>query len=202
MTGSFFVGTDGRSSATLLLSDFVDSALDVVYGAKRVKICHSAYSLCFVFAFSEPKRLPQNGNHMLHPFMHITLMLMVPTVVVTALTCGESFAQTMFDCKNEAGQVKFSDRPCPEVVRSKQIVVRQEFNLKERKAENDARISRDKALANNMQASRDSEEQAGFAAQIQQVQAAKTIDGKVLQERSSQNSKTNSTVSRDPGFSQ
>ena len=167
-----------------------------------VKSSNGAYS-----AVSDPdsesiEGLPHTGSNLLHSLMQTALIRFAPIVLVAVLMCGESCAEAMYDCKNEAGQVKFTDRPCPEAVRSKPISVRKESNLKERKAENDARISRDKALANNMQASRDSEEQAGFAAQVQQVQAARAIDSKVSQERSSQNSRTTSTVHRDPGLSQ
>ncbi len=122
-------------------------------------------------------------------------------VPVAVFFVGDTYAQTLFECRNASGQLQYSDRPCPDSVKAVPIPMPTESNLLARKAENDARVGRDKALANSMQGGRVAEEQAGFAVQNQQVEAARGITSKVVQERTSQNSGTTTIVPRDSGLS-
>lgn len=104
-------------------------------------------------------------------------------------------AQTYYKCKDGAGQFYFSDRPCAGAVAGVISPKPNEADSPERKAENDARIAREKSLADQLEATRVANEQAGYAAQAQQSQVSKEIATRVDQERSRQSSATGSTTS-------
>ncbi|NVO05506.1 MAG: DUF4124 domain-containing protein [Rhodoferax sp.] len=96
--------------------------------------------------------------------------------------------QTIFRCKNAAGIQVFSDRECVNAKPLKPVQIPLEADSPERKSEQDARVSRDKALADQLQARRMAYEQAGRAAQDQQMQVNRAIADKFEQERNLKNS--------------
>ena len=108
------------------------------------------------------------------------------------LMASGGYAQTVYECKNAAGVVQFTDKPCHGLVRV--VPPPKDAVSPERKAENDARIARDKALGNSSESSRLARDQAGYAAQDQQVQASKAIANTVEQERTQQSSTATSVL--------
>lgn len=108
------------------------------------------------------------------------------------LVAGGVYAQTVYECKNAAGVIQFTDKPCQGVIRV--VPPPKDTVSPERKSENDARIARDKALGNSSESNRLAREQAGYAAQDQQVQASKTIANTVEQERTQQSSTATSVL--------
>ena len=101
--------------------------------------------------------------------------------------------QTVFRCKNTAGVLVFSDRECVNATSLQPVQIPLEADSPERKAEQDARVSRDKALADQLQARRVAEEQAGRAAQDQQMQVNRALADKFEQERNQKNSAVTSS---------
>lgn len=123
---------------------------------------------------------------------------LIPLVLVSLVsTCA--LAQPYFTCKNAAGKVQYSDKPCADATHIVPLVLPAESNLPQRKTENDALISKEKVLGDRMQSSRVANEQAGFAAQAQQVQAARNLASKIEQDRTTQRAATNSVLPADAG---
>lgn len=95
-------------------------------------------------------------------------------------------AQTLYECKDASGNIRFSDRACTGLVRA--VPVPPDPVSAESKAASDARVQNEKALANRVEANRLATEQAGRAAQDQQIQASKAATSKVEQERAQKSS--------------
>lgn len=116
-------------------------------------------------------------------------------LALLGFVAGQAHAQVTYKCKDADGTVQFSDRPCKGgvPVRSK---VRPDSP--ELKAENDARIQRDKALANQAESSRIAREEAQRAAQAQQQQTNQGVAGAVEQERAQQRATTQSVDTTKP----
>lgn len=110
--------------------------------------------------------------------------------------CAQS--KIVYKCTDATGVVVFSDKACVGRTTVKNIKTPGDADMQERKSESDARISHDTELANQVQASRITREQAGRAAQDQQVQSTKAVESRVTQDRTQKNA---ATVS-DPGVSQ
>lgn len=104
------------------------------------------------------------------------------------LLTAHAGAQTLYECRDAAGNIRFSDRACEGLVRATPI--QPNAVSPEDKAASDARVQGDKALANRIEGNRLANEQAGRAAQDQQVQASKSVAGKVDQERVQKSSST------------
>ncbi len=101
-------------------------------------------------------------------------------------------AQTYFKCRNAAGEIQYSDRACEGSATTVETPIHGVTDSTERKAESDARIQREKALGDKLQADRLAREDAGRQAQDRQDQVNRDIAGKVEQERTQQNTTTNS----------
>ncbi len=110
-------------------------------------------------------------------------------LVLLGLVAPTAHAQTTYKCKAADGTVQFSDRLCRGGV---QVRVNVQSDSPQRKAESDARIERDKALADQVQASRAAREQAARAAQDQQQQINQGIANTVEQARVQQRAGTKS----------
>ena len=117
------------------------------------------------------------------------------TMALLGLVAGHVNAQTTYKCKRADGTVQFSDRPC-----KGGVVVRPtaQPDSPQRKAESDARIQRDKDLANQVEASRVAREQAGRAAQDQQQRVNQENANAVEQERAKQRANTISINPSNP----
>lgn len=116
------------------------------------------------------------------------------SVVVLVFFAGHTHAQTYYKCKDASGTVRFSDRACKANTSPLTVEPSTGAVTPERKAESDARIQRDSALAGQVEAQRRSTEQAGASAQGQQVQSAKAIEGTVDQERAKKASAATSVI--------
>lgn len=124
--------------------------------------------------------------------MKKNLVLWVLMGVLTSWA-GSAFSQAYFKCVDEDGRVRFSDRRCGNG-RTTSVKPNKDVDSAERKAANDARIQRDKALGNQVQSSRIAQERARYAAQDSQVQASSGIAASVAQERAQQQSSTQSVL--------
>ncbi|MCX7239998.1 MAG: DUF4124 domain-containing protein [Burkholderiales bacterium] len=121
-------------------------------------------------------------------------------VAFTALVDSAASAQTMFQCKDASGKVQFSDRPCEGAAKAAPVATKPaRADAAALKAESDARIRKEKALADEVQANRLATEQAGYAAQDKQQQVNRTIADKVQQERTQQRTSTSSSLPADTG---
>jgi hypothetical protein len=120
--------------------------------------------------------------------------------LTSLLTSVDCYAQgnIVYKCTNDVGVTVFSDRVCPAGFSEKDIRMPVVEGMAQRKAEHDAVITRDKSLADRIEASRLSTEQASRAAQDQQAQSNKALDDKVQQERSQKNT----SVVSSPGATQ
>lgn len=116
-------------------------------------------------------------------------------VSLALLVAGHVNAQTLFKCKDAAGNVQFSDRPCKGGVPIRPKV---QPDSPERKAESDAHIQRDMGLAKQAEAARLAQEQANQAAQNQQQQINSGLSDKVEQGRVQQRSTVNSVDTSKP----
>lgn len=139
---------------------------------------------------------------MLLKHIHLTRWLQALGIALAALSMAtDLYAQksTVYKCTNASGVVVFSDKACMGPTTIKNVKTSgDDADMQQRKSESDARISRNTTLANQVQASRISREQAGRAAQDQQVQSTKAVGNRMEQERTQRNA---ATVS-DPGVSQ
>jgi len=119
------------------------------------------------------------------------------TVLLTFASCP-LHGQVVFRCKNVAGEVVFSDKSCTGDLSAANVLPLVDSDSSQRKAEHDAIVSRDKALAAQVEASRMAREQAQISAANQQLQANKAVNDRYEQERSKQNAATVSS----PGVTQ
>jgi hypothetical protein len=101
----------------------------------------------------------------------------------------DGFAQEriVYKCTNAAGAIVFSDKECAGRAAQLNLKATKDEDLSQQKAEHDARVQQDKALADQIQAQRLAEEQAARAAQDQQMQVIKALADKFEQERSQRN---------------
>jgi hypothetical protein len=109
--------------------------------------------------------------------------------ILLGLLAVHASAQTTYKCKGADGTVQFSDRPCKGGV---PVRVKTQPDSPERKAESDARIQRDKALASHVESSNLAREQAARAAQDQQQQTNQGVANTVEQGRTQQRANTKS----------
>lgn len=102
----------------------------------------------------------------------------------------DSFAQerTVYKCTNAAGVTVYTDKECPGRASQLNLKAPADDDLSQKKAEHDAKVSQDKALADQIQARRLSDEQAARAVQDQQVQVDRAVAAKFEQERAQRNS--------------
>lgn len=121
-------------------------------------------------------------------------------LVLAVWGCVDSLAQNraVYKCVNSAGTVVFSDKVCQGKWSSVRNKAPTDAAMTQQKAEHDARISRDKQLATEVETGRLAREQEGRAAQNQQMQVNKALSGKVDSERAQRNSSVNSA----PGINQ
>ena len=122
----------------------------------------------------------------------------VAVASIFVLVGGHTQGQTVYKCTNAAGAIVFSDKLCAGAVSVEGLRTSAESDLLQRKTEHDLTVSRDKALANQMEANRIANEQAGRSAQDQQTQVNRTLADKVEQERVQKNA----TVISSPGVSE
>lgn len=76
------------------------------------------------------------------------------SIVMWALFAGHAHAQTFYQCKDAAGNVRFSNRACKSNTPPITVEPHPGVVTPERKAASDARIQRDSALANQVEAQR------------------------------------------------
>ena len=127
---------------------------------------------------------------------HTAPMKPLLAATLAAALCGlgtPSTAQTFFRCTDDTGKVEFSDKGCkgsPGVP----MVKPADPDAAALKTQSDARIQRDKALANQLEANRISSENAGIAAQQRQLQVDQGVAGRLAQERDARNAATVSVL--------
>jgi hypothetical protein len=122
----------------------------------------------------------------------------IATVVASfALAWAGAVAQPVFKCIG-ASKIAFSDQGCANGLRGGPISVNTDEISPEHKAEHDALVSRDKALASQVERARLSTEQSQRAVQNSHLQVDKSLAGK-YEERLKQ--KNDATVS-DPSVRQ
>ena len=103
------------------------------------------------------------------------------TVVLSiALAWAGALAQPVFKCTG-AGNVVFSDQGCAKELRGGPISVNTDEVSPEHRAEHDAIVSRDKALANQVEGARLSSERSQRAVQSMHLQVDKSLAGKYEQ---------------------
>jgi hypothetical protein len=102
-----------------------------------------------------------------------------------ALALAGASAQPVFKC-TAPNNIVFSDKGCAKELKGGPISVNTDEISPERKAEHDAIVSRDKALANQVEGARLSTERGQRAAQNAHLQADKALaqkNGQLLQQR-------------------
>lgn len=116
------------------------------------------------------------------------------SIVMLVLFAGHAYPQTYYQCKDASGNVRFSDRVC--TAKTKPITIEPSTGVvtPERKAESDARIQSNNALASQVEAQRRAAAQAAASAQGQQVQSAKGIESTMDQERAKKASAASSVI--------
>ena len=107
--------------------------------------------------------------------------------VVLALAGANLNAQTYYKCRNAAGEIQYSDRACAGGLTDVDGVLPAATDSPERKVESDARIQRDRTLADRMESERRAREEAGRRAQDQQEQVNKSIANQIDQQRARDN---------------
>jgi hypothetical protein len=117
---------------------------------------------------------------------HPTALLLLAAML--GLLTAHVGAQTLYECKDASGNVRFSDRACTGLVRA--VPAPSDPVSADSKAASDARVQNDKALANRIEADRLATEQASRAVQDQQTQASRAAASKVEQERAQKSSNT------------
>lgn len=117
------------------------------------------------------------------------------SLALLGLVAGQASAQTLYKCKDADGTVQYSDRRCKGGV---PVRAKAQPDSPELKAESDARIQRDKALASQAEASRIAREESLRAAQSQQQQSNQSLTNTVEQERAQQRATTNSVDTTKP----
>ena len=108
---------------------------------------------------------------------------------LTMLGSIDGFTQErlVYKCTNAAGVVAFSDKECAAHAAQLNLKTQTDEDFFKQKAEHDAKVLHDKALAEQMQSSRLAEEQTARAAQDQQTQVNKALADKFEQERAQRN---------------
>lgn len=125
------------------------------------------------------------GTHRRKQWMCVAGVL---TFAGTFVMPGASLqAQTYFKCRNAAGEIQYSDRACEGGLTAVEGVLPAATDSPERKAESDARIQRDRTLADRLESERRSREEAGRRAQDQQDQVNRSIANQVDQQRAKDN---------------
>jgi Skp family chaperone for outer membrane proteins len=125
------------------------------------------------------------GKEMTFEFNVVGDKLAITSIAVALIlggTCSYAQKRIVYECKSAAGVVVFSDRACVGNASEKNISKAPDEELQARKAEHDAAVIRDKALGDQLEARRIAQEQAGRAAQEQQMQVNKAIGDKYEQE--------------------
>jgi hypothetical protein len=112
---------------------------------------------------------------------------MLWTAAVLVVPGASLQAQTYFKCRNAAGEVVYSDRACEGGLSAMEGVLPATTDSPQRKTESDARIQRDRSLADRMESERRAREEAGRRAQDQQEQVNKSIAGQIDQQRAKDN---------------
>lgn len=121
-----------------------------------------------------------------------TIQAVLAATMALAGIAAQAQDRTVYRCVNAAGVIVFSDQECMGNTAKVNIKSPSEEELAKRKAERDANNARDTALANQVQADRLAREQAGRAAQEQQMQVNRAQAEKLEQERNQRNSAVNS----------
>jgi Domain of unknown function (DUF4124) len=110
-------------------------------------------------------------------------------VAAIYLAGGHAQAQTYFKCTDATGKVHFTDTGCGTMT-GVPLAKSAGTNLPERKAQNDARVERDRALANRLESDRLGNEQAARAVQARQLEVDREVAGRVYQEREARKAST------------
>ena len=106
---------------------------------------------------------------------------------------GQAQERAVYKCLDAAGVVVFSDKECQGRLTRLNVNTPSDAEMTQQKAEHDAKVARDKALADEVEARRLAQEQAGRAAQDQQARVNRDLANKVDQERAQRNSTVNSS---------
>ena len=109
-------------------------------------------------------------------------------VAVSGLLCSQPLAQPyMFRCFGADGTVEFTDRICHSDKAAEPLAMPSDPGAAERKAQNDARLQRDKALTLQYETARQAEVEALRASQARQLQIAAGIAARLASERNTRN---------------
>ena len=121
-------------------------------------------------------------------------LTLIPMLALPMFVCMNAYAQerTVYKCMDSAGAVVFSDKECQGRLSKLNMNIPSDAEMTQQKAEHDAKVARDKALADEVEARRLAQEQAGRAAQDRQMQVNRALADKVDQERAQRNSTVNS----------
>jgi hypothetical protein len=111
---------------------------------------------------------------------------LVATAAVLAVPAAAQTA-AFFKCTDAAGNVQFTDKACHGAGTAEPVVPAGNSALPERKAQNDARIARDRQSASRMEAGREAEAAAGRAAQDRQLQVTRQIAERLSREQAARN---------------
>jgi uncharacterized protein (DUF3084 family) len=103
--------------------------------------------------------------------------------------------RVVYKCTNADGVSEFTDKECTGGATQIDLKVPTDENFLQKKAEHDARVLHDKALADQLESTRLAEEQAARAAQSQQMQSNRALADKFEQERTQKNSSVVSSPS-------
>ena len=121
-----------------------------------------------------------------------------PALVLLMLGTLPAQAQVVYKCSNAKGVVAFSDKECATTGAKLNVKAPVDADMVQQKADHDAKVARDRALAEQIEASRLSSEQAGRALQDQQMLVNRAQADRVEQERN----QINSTVLSSPNVTQ
>jgi hypothetical protein len=95
-------------------------------------------------------------------------VVFISAITMLAGTGSQAQERAVYKCMDEAGVVVFSDKECQGRLSKLNINAPTDAEMTQLKAEHDAKVSRDKALADEVEARRLAQEQAARAAQDQQ----------------------------------
>lgn len=107
-----------------------------------------------------------------------------------AAPTGPSF----YKCKDAQGRTHFTDTGCGNMA-STPLSATDNANLQDRKAQNDARVERDKRLADQLEAQRVGAENAAQAARAAQLSADRGVESRLAGERDARNAAATSVLS-------
>ncbi|WP_342619049.1 hypothetical protein [Rhodoferax sp. GW822-FHT02A01] len=118
----------------------------------------------------------------------------IPALVFVMLagTGGQAQERAVYKCMDATGIVVFSDKECQGRLSKLNINAPSDAEMTQQKAEHDAKVARDKALADEVEARRLAQEQVARAAQDQQSRVNRDLANKVEQDRAQKNSNVNS----------